>query len=190
MLYMPWGENNIFDYSAKVIHEAVDGRANVPFLGYSWLLMVLNVQFQMFTCFTMYAIFLTGVVRNFQRALDDFKALADDEDNAKALPTNSNLYSNFNHILKHRVKRSSSLQSCFIQTKLTLAGVDQLQQQGMGFQEFKLHLYFTDSLGKSLEYLVEVSLKSNVVLSVMALFIALLAHHFQVAFMYFLPLFI
>merc|ERR1719409_1550754 len=46
MLYMPWGEYNIFDFSAKVFHRAVDGRANVPYLGYSWLLMVLDVQFQ------------------------------------------------------------------------------------------------------------------------------------------------
>lgn len=192
MLYMPWGESNIIDAGAKAFHEAVDGRANVPFLGYSWLLMILNVQFQLFVCFMIYAFFILAIIRNFQRALDDWKTLSDEDFHGDTglLPINVELYKTFDKILKHRVKRSTSLQSCFVQTKLSLDGVDGLRQASTGVNEFKLHLYFTDSFGKALEYLVEVSMKTNLVLCISSLFVALLAHHFQVAFMYFLPGFI
>jgi len=189
MLYMPWGEYNIVDFCAKAFHEMVDGRANVPFKGYSWLLMILNVQFQLFVCFGLYSFFILGVIRNFQRALDDWKALSDGDDDG-VLPINVDLYKTFEEILAHRVEESESLQNCFAQAKLTWQGVDKLRQRGSGYYEFKTHLYFTDCFGKALEYLVEVSLKSNAVLAVLALFVAFLAHNFQVAFMYFMPLFI
>jgi len=56
LLYMPWGETNLFDIGAKALHEAVDGRANVPYLGYSWLLLCLDVHFQLFACFCLYSL--------------------------------------------------------------------------------------------------------------------------------------
>jgi len=190
MLYMPWGKNNIFDVCAKALHGFIDGRANVPILGKSWLFMALDVQFQLFACFAFYGMFICFVIVNFQRALDDWKALSDDDESGNMLPINVELYNTFNNILSHRVRKSASLHQAFKQMKLRLANVDGLDRYEEGWTDFSLHLYLTDSLGKALEYLVEVSLKSNLFIAASALVVALLAHVFKVAFMYFLPLFV
>jgi len=71
MLYVPWGKGNIFDVCAEVFHDAVDGRANVPLLGYSWLYMILDVQFQLFVCFSLYALFVIMVCSNYVKAKRD-----------------------------------------------------------------------------------------------------------------------
>jgi len=193
MLYMPWGDENIFDYFATWFHKQVDGRANVPFKGYSWLLMVLDVQFQLFVTFALYALFIVFVTQSFARALDDWKAISDNEIATRSarLPINDYHYTDFHDILTHRVKKSNTFVALFGELRLryrAVQGVDSQRQPN--FNDFKLHLYLTDSFGKALEYLVEVSLKANIALAVAALAIALLAHHYQVAFMYFLPIFI
>jgi len=196
-LYMPWGDSNIFDIGAKALHTAVDGRANLPILGHSWLIMVLDVQFQLFVCFAIYGLFIFFVIRNFQRALDDWKAIADEEvdkvPNRRLVPSfidNADLYTSFGDILLHRVQVSEPLQDAFRQARLRLPGVDTLDNPSDDWHDFSLHLYLTDALGKALEYLVEVSLKSNGFIAVSSLCVAVLAHHFQVAFMYFLPIFV
>jgi len=151
--------------------------------------MVLDVQFQLFVCFALYGVFLTFVISNFQRALDDWKALNDGDDEGQ-LAINTSLYKTCSEILTHRVQKSSSLHQIFAELQLRLANVDGLSNGGADGFDFSLHLYLTDALGKALEYLVEVSLKSNVFLAISALLVAVLAHHYQVAFMYFLPIFI
>jgi len=190
MLYMPWGPVNIFDICGKAFHEWVDGRANVPFLGYSWLLMALDVQFQLFVTFAIYSVFILFTTHNFAKALDDWKAIADNPYESKRLAVNDYHYNDFNAILIHRVKNDKRFQAAFHDLKLRCPGVDGVDQRRQDVNDFRLHLYLTDSLGKALEYLVEVSLKSIGFLAVSALIVAMLAHHYQVAFMYFLPVFI
>jgi len=191
MLYMPWGPNNIFDVCAKAFHGWVDGRANVPFLGYGWLLMVLDVQFQLFCTFMLYALFILFATHNFARALDDWKAICDNPyDSAPALPINEYHYKDFRDIMLYRVQNAPSFQRAFNELRLRIEGVGGVDQRRIDLNEFRLHLYLTDSFGKALEYLCEVSLKSLGFLAVCALCIATLAHHYQVAFMYFLPIFI
>lgn len=85
---------------------------------------------------------------------------------------------------------SDPLQHAFTQLRLRLANVESLDNTGQDWLDFKLHLYLTDTLGKALEFLVEVSLKSNGFIALSSLVVAFLAHHYQVAFMYFLPVFV
>jgi hypothetical protein len=190
MLYMPWGPTNIFDMGAKAFHEAVDGRANIPFLGYSWLIMFLDVQFQLFVCFLIYALFVVFVIFNFQTALEDWKKLCDRGVSADLRPANVKLYNDLSDILQMRVQKTRSLQRLFNQMKLRMPNVAGPEAFEQDWYDFKLHLYLTDALGQALEHLVEVSLKTNIILACSALLVALLAHHFQVAFMYFLPIFV
>jgi hypothetical protein len=190
-LYMPWGEYNIYDYCAKRLHEWVDGRANVPYMGYSWLRMVMDVLFQLLACFAIYAIFIVFATLSFQRALNDWKAFADTGSVAGMRPINRELITLYTNSMKMRVRDSDALQSIFRSSKLRLEGVVGDENSRVeDWHDFKMHLYLTDALGMGLEYLVEVSLKTNIILALSALVVALLAHHYQVAFMYFLPIFV
>lgn len=190
MLYIPWGKQNVFDIFAEVFHNLVDEQFNVPFLGYSWLYMVLDVQFQLFGCFTLYSLFLVMISKSFRKALEDFKAIGDERDDLSVDPRNQHLYTILEGIIKKRVQNTPEFINVFVGMKLSMQGVDVLDRTGPGWNEFKLHLYLTDGLGKTLEYLCEVSLTTNIFLACSALLVALLAHHFQVAFMFFLPLFV
>jgi len=190
MLYMPWGDSNIINISAKAFHELVDGRANVPFLGYSWLLMILDVQFQLFVCFIFYVLFIVCVAHSFGKALDDWKAMSEDPSGRGRLAINDHHFREFTQIMTHRVQKFQGFQRAFTELRLHSPGVTCIHQNHKDCNDFMLHLYFTDCFGKALENLVEVSLKTNLVLATSALVVAFLAHHYQVAFMYFLPVFI
>jgi hypothetical protein len=190
ILYMPWGKDNIFDIGAKAFHKFVEGRANIPFLGYSWFIMAMDVLFQLFGTFAIYSLFLVFVVRNFQKALEDWKRLSNDVGMENCAAVNVSIYSNMLEILQRRVEASNSLQFLFTQAKLRISGLPGPELHDRDWHDFKLHLYLTDALGQALEYLVEVSLKSHIVLALSALLVALLAHIYHVAFMYFLPIFI
>lgn len=191
MLYIPWGKQNIFNIFAEAFHDFIDGRFNVPFLGYSWLYMVLDVQFQLFVCFAMYSLFLVMISHKYKKALEDFKALSDERDDVSIDPHNQQLYNHLDSIIKKRVEKSPESINLFTSLKLSLKGVEALNKPlEVGWNEFRLHLYLTDGLGKSLEYLVQVSLTTNVFLASSSLIVAVLAHHYQVAFMYFLPGFV
>jgi len=103
------------------------------------------------------------------------------------------LYKHFNAIVKRRVANTPEYRSLFKELKLSLpgSGIEEIDQfAGADWTEFKLHLYLTEALGKSTEYLCEISLTTFVFLSISTLFVAVLAHHWQVAFMYFLPGFV
>merc|ERR1719440_526993 len=191
MLYMPWGEWNPYDYLAKNFHEFIDGRANVPFLGYSWLMMMLDVQLQLFVTFSFYAIFMCFVVWNWSRALNDWKSIGITPDSKGRLGINEYHYNDFQAIMTSRVRESESFIALFAEKRLRynqVEGVDSHRQQG--FNDFHLHLYLTDSFGRAIEFLVEASLKSHLFLAFCAILVAVLAHHYEVAFMYFLPGFI
>jgi len=190
MLYIPWGKQNIFDIFAEVFHNVVDERFNVPFLGYSWLYMVLDVQFQLFVCFSLYSLFLVIIASSYKKALEDFKAVSDERDDLSVEPHNRHLYTISEGIMKKRVQNTPEYINVFTGMKLSLQGVKGLDKPNPDWNDFKLHLYLTDGLGKSLEFLCQVSLTTNVFLACSALLVAVLAHHFQVAFMYFLPLFV
>jgi len=187
MLYIPWGENNIFDFFAKAFTKFIDGRAHVPFVGYSWLYMVLDVQFQLFVTFALYSLFIVMVVSQYKRALEDWKAISDERDDASVKPANVKEYRTLEALMKKRVQNTPELRQIFHELKLRLPGVQGLDHAMPGWNDFKLHVYLTDGIGKSLEYLVEVSLTTNIFLACSALVVAVLAEHFQVAFMYFLP---
>jgi len=201
MLYIPWGDSNIFDIFAGAFHDLVDGRANVPFLGYSWMYMALDVQFQLFACFALYSLFIVMVVNNFQKALEDWKSLSEGDEDAGHSPINVEIYKELGAIMTRRVENTAAYQQIFKDCKLGLEGVDgldisKLRIEGVdwvgsgmvpAWNEFKFHLYLTDGLGKAVEHLVEVSLTTNLFLSCSALVVCLLAQHFEVAFMYFLP---
>lgn len=191
MLYIPWGKQNIFNIFAEAFHDFIDGQFNVPFLGYSWLYMVLDVQFQLFVCFAMYSLFLVMISHKYKKALEDFKALGDERDDLDIEPCNKQLYNHLESIMKRRVESSPEHINLFTSLKLSFKGVQTLHKPlEAGWNDFRLHLYLTDGLGKSLEYLVQVSLTTNVFLACSSLVVALLAHHYQVAFMYFLPGFV
>merc|ERR1719401_983346 len=106
------------------------------------------------------------------------------------LSENINVYGEMLNTLKQRVQSSPSLQRMFIQAKLRFTALPGPEIMDKEWNDFKLHLYLTDALGQALEYLVEVSLKSHAVLALCSLLVALLAHCYQVAFMYFLPIFL
>jgi len=190
MLYVPWGKENIFNYFAEVFHDWVNGHANVPYLGYSWLYMVLDVQFQLFVAFALYSVFIVMVVSNYTKALREWKALSEEQDTPALSTINVMLYRHFDTILKRRVRNTPGYKQIFKDSKLRLAGVDGLDVTLPGWHDFRLHLYLTDGLGKSIEYLVEVSLTTIFSLAFSALIVALLAHSYEVAFMYFLPGFV
>jgi hypothetical protein len=190
MLYMPWGKYNIIDYLAQRFHEVVNGKANVPYLGYSWLLMMLDVQFQLFVTFTFYAVFIIFVTQSFARALDDWKAISESDEKATPLPINIHHFKDFLRIMQERIDDSPELQTSFQAVRVRFPESGVISERQSGFVDFKLHLYLTVQFGKAIEYLVEASMKAHLFIFGVALFICFLAHHYQVAFMYFLPVFI
>lgn len=193
MLYIPWGESNVFNVFAAAVHDLVDGRANVPYLGYSWLYMVLDVQFQMFGMYILYTLSITMVSHNYLNALVEWKALSEESDRPAAKSYNTELYRRMEGIMKKRVRNTPEFKELFKDLKLRMKGVEGLegpQTMSPDWHDFRLHLFLTDGLGKSMEYLVEVSLTTNIFLALSALVVACLAHHFELAFMYFLPAFL
>jgi hypothetical protein len=192
VLYMPWGSNNIIDWFALSLHESVDGRANIPYLGYSWFLMFMDVLFQLFLTFALYAIFVMAVVGNFAKALDDWKLYSAAGEDPALSPVNVRLYKNLLDILQYRVQLSEELQLVFKENKIRLRGYVPKTEtvDTQDWNDFKLHVYLTDALGEAIEYLVEISWRSNAVLVLSALLVAVLAHTCQMAFMYFLPFFL
>jgi len=187
MLYTPWGSHNIFDWWAQAVRYVVDDRANVPFLGESWLYMFLDVQFQLFVTFALYSLFVVMVVHNFKMALEDWKSISDNGDASGASNKNKKIFDEIASIMIHRVQKTPESRQIFHELNLKLAGVESLDKPLPGWNDFKLHLYLTDALGKSVEYLVDVSLTTILFLACSSLVVAVLAHHFEVAFMYFLP---
>jgi hypothetical protein len=199
MLYVPWGKDNVFNAFAKAFHDFVDDRFHVPYLGYSWLFMVLDVQFQMFTTFTLYALFTVMVVNNYIEALNDWKAVDEGHDDEVRNPINKRLFENVQEVILHRTgerpgARKEALQDLFQNECVRLEGVKELEAMHYGDEKghhnFKVHLYLTEGLGQSIEYLVEVALVTNLWLAVCALIVAFLAHYFELAFMFFLPVFV
>merc|ERR1719313_1306812 len=189
MLYIPWGKGNIFDVGATLFHGWVNGRANVPIMGYSWMYMILDVQFQLFACFSLYCLFIVMVCNNFTKALREWKVMS--EPDAPVRNTlNAQTYRHLESIVRRRVAMTPEYQQIFKDLKLRLNGVQGLDTQLPGWNDFKLHVYLTDCLGKSVEFLVQVSLTTNIFLALSSLVVAWLAHHYQLAFMYFLPWFI
>lgn len=87
--------------------------------------------------------------------------------------------------MRRRVQSNSAYKKIFTELKLRLTGIQ--SWQGPEWNDFKLHLYLTDGLGRAAECLVEVSLTTSMCLSISALVVCLLSHYYQVAFMYFLP---
>jgi hypothetical protein len=189
MLYVPWGKVNIFNLGATAFHDFVDGRANVPYLGYSWLMMVLDVQFQLFCTFALYTLFTCFVAKEFMQALRDWKDMAEHREDSYPSKMNEHLYNYLDDIMKRRVANTASLRTLFERSRLRIEGVKGLEfaDHPEDWHDFRLHLYLTEGLGKAIEHLVEVSLATNLCLAGSALLVAFLAHHFQVAFMYFLP---
>merc|ERR1719424_574704 len=198
LIYVPWGTHNPFNVFATMFRDWVDVSWNVPFLGFSWFTMFVDVQQQLFVCFTMYALFVYCVNRNYIEALRDWKTLDDTMDTDQGTgtvrelnTTNVDMHRYYDSIIKRRVSRNPKYKQLFKTHKMRLNGVDGFDgSKADGWHDFKLHLYFTDVLGKSVERLVEVTAKTHIALAVAALVIALLAHHYQVAFMYFLPGFV
>jgi len=197
MLYMPWGDNNLFNLFAKAFHDFVDDAFHVPFKGYSWLFMVLDIQFQLFATFCLYALFTVMVVSNYIAALEDWKSI--DDGNEAKKPINAMLFNRLGDVIRARTEyvpagHENRLKQAFKDAQLRLPGVKELEDlpfgDDKGHFDFKLHLFLTDGLGKSVEYLVEISLVTHLWLCVIALLSALLAHHFQLAFMYFLAPFV
>jgi hypothetical protein len=220
VLYMPWGEKNVFNLTAKALHWLLNDTFRVPYLGSSWLFLILDVQFQLFATYCLYACFVAMVARTYISALQDWKAIEQGEPPRYA--ANQELFDKFHDILLMRVENtkdsSHNYLDIFRKRKLRLKGCKQLADQegkemsssslrtGAEEQEevddenpparnedwydFKLHLYLTEGLGKSLHYLVQVSLVTNVWLAVCALVVAVLAHFYQLAFMYLLPPFV
>jgi len=197
MLYVPWGKDNPFDVFATAFHDFVDERFHVPYLGYSWLFMVLDVQFQMFMTYCLYALFTIMVVNNYVAALVDWKQIDDGQEAVN--PINRKLYDHCLEVIQHRTgvrpgENKEALQDIFKSEGLRLEGVKELEVldygDDKGAHNFKIHLYLTDGLGKSIEYLVEVSLITNLWLAICALIVAALAHYYELAFMFFLPPFV
>jgi len=193
MLYIPWGESNIFNLFATAVHDLVDERANVPYLGYSWLYMVLDVQFQMFGMYILYTLYIAMVSQNYMNALVEWKALSEESDRPAPKNSNTEIYRHMESIMKKRVRNTPEYKELFKDMKLRMKGVEGLegpQTMSPDWNDFRLHLFLTDGLGKSMEYLVEVSLTTNIFLALSALVVAGLAYHFELAFMYFLPGFV
>jgi hypothetical protein len=124
--------------------------------------------------------------------LEEWKALTILQDQDQVPTTsqqnaNVKLYLALEDIVKRRVRNSQEYQRIFKDLKLRLKDVDTTLPSATGWNEFRLHLYLTDGLGRSIEYLCDVSLTTNIFLALSSLFAAMLAHYYQVAFMYFLP---
>jgi hypothetical protein len=199
MLYVPWGKDNLFNVFAKAFHDFVGESFHVPYLGYSWLFMVLDVQFQMFMTYCLYALSTVFIVNNYVEALVDWKHLDEGHEEDVSNPINKRLFENVQEVILHRTgtrpgARKEALQDLFNGEGVRLEGVKELEAMHYGDEKglhnFKVHLYLTEGLGISIEYLVEVSLLTNLILAICALIVAFLAHTFQLAFMFFLPVFV
>lgn len=102
------------------------------------------------------------------------------------------LYRRWGSIIKKRVRKTIAYKKMFVDLNLKLAGVDGLDEQSLmpGCHDFKLHVYLTEALGESAEYLTEVSFTTSCFLSTSSLVVGFLAAYFQLPFMYFLPFFV
>lgn len=200
LLYIPWGEKNVLNLCATAFHSFVDGAFNVPYMGYSWLYLVLDIQIQLFATYCLYAVFLYFVSRNYIAALEDWKAIdistSMDGGLQSKSAANEFLYTRFAEVIRLRVENTPSLKASFRKppVRLRMDGVSGLdkktQGDGGGSCDFKLHLYLTEGLGKSMEFLVDVSLVTNLWLAATALVVAFFAYMYQLAFMYLLPPFV
>jgi len=220
-LYDPWGEGNIFDVFADIVRTTVDGKANVPFLGKSWLYIFLDVHFAMFACCALYTVFTVFVFNNYIEALLQWKAVSTEghrlhevEEEEEAVQEDGTfssaplrgvdilrrsggerdmaLYRRWGSIMKKRVRKTLAYKQMFVDLNLKLAGVDGLDEHSLlpGCHDFKLHIYLTEALGESAEYLTEVSFTTSCFLSVSSVCVGFLAAYFQLAFVYFLPFFV
>jgi len=192
LLYVPWGQGNIFNIFADIVLKMVDGRANVPFFGESWLFMVLDIHFQLFACFGLYSIFIVSVFSNYFDALVQWRAVSEEEDEgifSGAHCNNVALYRHLDSIMKRRVRKSPVYKQMFVDLNLKMAGVEGLDERSLlpGSHDFKLHVYLTDALGTSAKYLTEVSFATSCWLAISSLCVGFLAEYFQLAFMFFLP---
>lgn len=195
LLYVPWGQGNILDMFAGIVRKMVDGRANVPFLGESWLYMVLDVYFGLFACFVLYSIFTVFVFSNYFDALVQWRAVSVEEDEGTFSGMHSKnvaLYRHLDSIMKRRVRKSPEYKQAFVDFNLKMAGVEGLDEHSLspGSHDFKLHVHLADGLGTSAHYLTEVSLKTSSFLAISSLGVGFLAAYFQLAFMFFLPFFL
>lgn len=215
VLYMPWGENNVFNICAKALHQWIGDTFRVPYLGSSWLFLILDVQFQLFATYCLYAAFVCMVAKTYIGALQDWKDI--DSGLPAKSAANEELYERFHQIVLMRVQNSrersdSDLKKFFKKRKLRFEGVKELEEaerkessqsslraacdeESAAYREdkwfdFKLHLYLTEGLGRSMEYLVQVSLVTNLWLASCAIVVAIFAHLYQLAFMYLLPPFV
>jgi len=179
------------------------------------LYLVLDIQFQLFVMYTLYTAFIYCVVRNYNQALEDWKNLDSGLGQAK-YEVNADLFQRLTECMKERIRNSDLVLKQFCDAKLYMKDVKKLMEKVDADQDttlrsprlsfgshkkaegekeedwelFKLHVYLTDALGHSVQILVEVSALTNAMLVVCALFVAVLAHVYQLAFMYFLPAFV
>merc|ERR1719498_1369816 len=141
-----------------------------------------------FSC--LYALFIVFVTRKYVTALDDFKKISEGQEGQIANRHSLEFYNHLNSIMRKRIQNTSEYRQLFHKLHLRMPGIQGLDSIQPGWHEFKLHLYLTEALGHSIEYLVQVSLTTSIFLCLSALLVALLAYHYQVAFMYLLPGFI
>jgi hypothetical protein len=147
----------------------------------------------------LYALFVFIVARSYVSALSDWWDM--DADRPPKSFTNKMVYEKFHRIITMRVESTQALLDVFKKNKLRLDGVTKLstrrgdseetaEEAESQWHDFKLHLYLTEGLGKSMEYLVQISLTTNLWLALCALIVAIFAHVYQLAFMFFLPPFV
>ena len=123
--------------------------------------MILDVQFQLFVCFSLYALFVIMVCSNYVKAKRDWKHLDEDPNHACKNSLNAKTFRHLESIMKRRVETTPEFKQIFKDLKLRLPGVEGLDVKAPGWHDFKLHVYLTDGLGKSMEVLVQVSLTTN-----------------------------
>jgi hypothetical protein len=183
-LYVPWGEHSLFQWWAELVRYLVDGAINVPYNGRGFMYLTMDVQFQIFATFCAYTLFITMLARHYSQALEDWKQISIGGSSSSA--SNAALYAKLDVIMRDRLRHNAEYRQDLIKYKIKMEG----EETGAGWATFKLHLYLTDAIGKSMENLVEVSPKTYLVWAVWGFTPAVLAYMFELAYMYFLPGFI
>jgi len=176
----------VYGMIQQAVMDVNKSQFHVPLVGVSYFNLNIGVLFQLFLTYAIYVMFLGIIQRNYIKALRDWKLMSQTQ-LGDPLPEgvnkfNAELYESYSHSLRRRVADKDSYQQLLQQNGLRIPGTS-----GPGDQhEFKLHVYLTDALGESMEYLVKVSRATDFCLCLLALGAGYCALYFKLAFMYLL----
>lgn len=205
-----WEISNIFDRLAEFVRSiTANEEMSTPIIGHSYYFLLIAVLFQLFATYMLYMVFLFMIQGSYAKALNAWKLMSGmDLDAGNVVRSNTvarrpsiredsvrpanlpqgvskghaSLWTSYRHIMKESVAENEVYQTYFRELGLSFPALSGVT---LGDKvEFSLLALLTDALGTSLEFMVEVSLKTNVCLCLIALVNGFLAYYFKLAYVY------